>query len=45
MALARAYDGYGETVEEPGQIGPALQRAIEAVRAGKAALVDVVLGS
>jgi len=44
-SIARAYDGYGETVEEPGQIRPALQRAIEAVRAGKAALVDVVLGS
>jgi acetolactate synthase-1/2/3 large subunit len=44
-AIARAYDGYGETVEEPGQIRPALLRAIAAVRAGKAALVDVVLGS
>jgi acetolactate synthase-1/2/3 large subunit len=44
-AIARAYDGYGETVKEPGQIRPALQRAIEAVRAGKAALVDIVLGS
>ena len=44
-AVARAYDGHGETVEAPDQIRPALQRAIEAVRAGKAALVDVVLGS
>jgi acetolactate synthase-1/2/3 large subunit len=43
--IARAYDGHGETVEEPGQLRSALQRAIEAVRAGKAALVDVVLGS
>jgi acetolactate synthase-1/2/3 large subunit len=43
--IARAYDGYGETVEAPDQIRPALQRAIEAVQAGKAALVDVVLGS
>jgi acetolactate synthase-1/2/3 large subunit len=44
-AVARAYDGHGETVEAPDQIRPALQRAIETVRAGKAALVDVVLGS
>ena len=44
-AVARAYDGHGETVEAPDQIRPALQRAIEAVQAGKAALVDVVLGS
>lgn len=44
-ALARAFNGYGETVEDPGQIRPALQRALEAVRGGKAALVDVVLGS
>jgi len=42
-ALARAFGGYGEMVEDPGQIGSALQRAIDAVREGKAALVDVVL--
>jgi len=44
-ALARAFAGYGETVEDPEQIRAALQRALEAVRGGKAALVDVVLGS
>ena len=42
-SLARAFDGYGETVEDPGEIRPALQRALEAVRGGRAALVDVVL--
>jgi acetolactate synthase-1/2/3 large subunit len=44
-AVARAYDGHGETVEAPDQVRPALQRAMEAVRAGKAALVDVLIGS
>jgi thiamine pyrophosphate-dependent acetolactate synthase large subunit-like protein len=43
-ALVRAFAGYGETVEDPEQIRPALQRALEAVRGGKAALVDVILG-
>jgi len=42
-AVARAFGGYGETVEEPGKIRSALQRALEAVRGGQAALVDVVL--
>ena len=42
-AIAHAFGGYGETVEEPGKIRPALQRALEAVRGGQAALVDVVL--
>jgi acetolactate synthase-1/2/3 large subunit len=44
-AIARAFDGYGEMIEDPGQLRPALLRAIEAVREGKAALVDVVLAS
>ena len=44
-ALARAFAGYGETVEDPGEIRPALRRALEAVRGGKAALVDVILAS
>lgn len=44
-ALVRAFNGHGETVEDPGQIGPALQRGLEAIGQGKAALVDVVLGS
>jgi acetolactate synthase-1/2/3 large subunit len=42
-ALARAFNGYGELVEDPAQICPALQRAVEVVRGGQAALVDVVL--
>jgi acetolactate synthase-1/2/3 large subunit len=42
-ALAHAFNGHGELVEDPTQIRPALQRAIELVREGKSALVDVVL--
>jgi thiamine pyrophosphate-dependent acetolactate synthase large subunit-like protein len=42
-ALARAFGGYGEMVEDPEHVRPTLQRAIEAVRGGQAALVDVVL--
>jgi acetolactate synthase-1/2/3 large subunit len=44
-ALARAFAGHGEIVEDPSQIRPALLRAVEAVQGGRAALVDVVLGS
>ena len=43
--LARAFAGHGETVEDPRAIRPALQRALEAVQGGRAALVDVILGS
>ena len=42
-ALVRAFDGHGETVEDPNQIGPALQRGLHAIGQGKAALIDVVL--
>ncbi len=31
-AIARAFDGHGETVEDPEEIRPALQRALEAVQ-------------
>jgi acetolactate synthase-1/2/3 large subunit len=40
---ALAFNGHGELVEDPAYIRPALQRAIDATRAGKTALVDVVL--
>ena len=35
-------DGYGEEVHEPGQIGPALRRAREAIaRTGRCAVVNI----
>ena len=40
--IAEALGGYGEYVEEPDEIGPALKRAMEAVNAGRPALVNVV---
>ena len=39
--LARACRAYGETVEEPDQVKPALERALEQVRSGVAAVLDV----
>ena len=42
-ALAAAFDGHGETVEDPDQVEGALRRAIAAVRAGRPAIVDVRL--
>ena len=42
-ALARAFDGYGEKVEDPGQVRAALQRGLEAVAGGRLALLDMRL--
>ncbi|HMH18508.1 MAG TPA: thiamine pyrophosphate-binding protein [Burkholderiales bacterium] len=42
-ALARAYGGYGETVEQPSAVRPALLRGLEAVAKGQLALVEMVL--
>lgn len=42
-ALARAYGGVGERVEEPREVRAALQRGFDAVARGRLALVDVVL--
>lgn len=42
-ALARAFDGYGEKVEDPGQVRAALQRGLEAVAGGQLALLDMRL--
>ena len=39
----RAFDGYGEKVEEPGEVRAALQRGLNAVAAGQVALIDVRL--
>lgn len=42
-AIARAFGGHGERVEDPAAVRPALERAVEQVAAGRLALVDVVL--
>ena len=39
--LAEAFGGWGQAVDHPAEIMPALQRGIAAVREGKPALVDV----
>jgi acetolactate synthase-1/2/3 large subunit len=41
--IARAFDGYGEKVEEPGEVRAALQRGLKAVASGQVALIDVRL--
>ena len=42
--LAQAFDWYAEgPIEDPSEVGPALQRAIRAIREqGKPALIDTV---
>ena len=42
-ALARAYGGYGESVEHPSGVRPALLRGLEAVAEGNLALIEMVL--
>ncbi|MGH7817483.1 MAG: hypothetical protein ACREOR_08860 [Candidatus Binatia bacterium] len=41
--VARAFDGYGEKVEDPGEVRAALQRGLKAVAGGQVALIDVRL--
>jgi acetolactate synthase-1/2/3 large subunit len=41
--LARAYGGYGETVEAPGEVRAALARGLEAVAHGQFALISMLL--
>jgi len=41
--IARAFEGYGEKVEEPGEVHAALQRGFKAVAGGQVALIDVRL--
>lgn len=43
--LVEPFGGHGERVEDPEQLKPALERALAALKAGKLALVDVVLAS
>jgi acetolactate synthase I/II/III large subunit len=42
-ALARACGAFGETVSEPDQLPPALQRGLAAVNSGQAAVLDVIM--
>ena len=41
--VARAFDGYGEKVEEPGEVRAALQRGLKAIAGGQMALIDIRL--
>jgi acetolactate synthase-1/2/3 large subunit len=41
--VARAFEGYGEKVEDPGEVRAALQRGLKAVAGGQMALIDVRL--
>ena len=41
--IARAFDGYGEKVEEPGEVHTALQRGLKAIAGGQMALIDIRL--
>jgi acetolactate synthase-1/2/3 large subunit len=40
--IVRAFDGHGERVERPGDVAPALERALAAVRNGRQAVVNVI---
>jgi thiamine pyrophosphate-dependent acetolactate synthase large subunit-like protein len=41
--IAKAFDGYGEKVEEPGEVRKAIERGLRAVAQGQLALIDVRL--
>ena len=41
--LMKAFDGYGEKVEEPGEVRKAIERGLRAVAGGQAALLDIRL--
>jgi thiamine pyrophosphate-dependent acetolactate synthase large subunit-like protein len=41
--LVEAYDGYGETVEDPSEVKAALLRGIKEVNDGRLVLLDVKL--
>jgi acetolactate synthase I/II/III large subunit len=42
-ALARSCHAYGERVEDPAELSPAIDRGLAAVQAGQAAVLDVLL--
>jgi len=41
-AMARAFGGYGERVEKPADIVPAIKRGIAATEAGQPALLEFI---
>ncbi len=41
--LMKAFDGYGEKVEDPGDVRKAVERGLRAVAAGQSALLDIRL--
>lgn len=41
--IAEAFGGFGETVEEPAEVKPALERAVEEMEKGRLSLLDVIL--
>jgi acetolactate synthase-1/2/3 large subunit len=41
--LLKAFDGYGEKVEEPGEVRKAVERGLRAVAGGQSALLDIRL--
>jgi acetolactate synthase-1/2/3 large subunit len=41
--IAKAFDGYGETVEEPAEVRKAVERGLRAVAGGRLALIDIRL--
>ena len=41
--ILKAFDGYGEKVEEPGEVRKAIERGLRAVAGGQAALLDIRL--
>ncbi len=41
--VARAFEGYGEKVEDPAEVRAALQRGLKAVAGGQMALIDIRL--
>jgi acetolactate synthase-1/2/3 large subunit len=43
--IARAFDGYGEKVEDPGEVRAALQRGLKAIAGGQVALIDIRLAA
>jgi hypothetical protein len=40
--MVRAFDGYGERVEDPAEVVPALKRGLAAVRDGRQALLNIL---
>ena len=41
--LIKAFDGYGEKVEEPGEVRKAVERGLRAIASGQSALLDIRL--